>query len=509
MNILSAMALTTAVLYGVLTVRRIKGCKMDCLNFWTIMVCLCLGWWSLCDAFFYVAPTVSAAWFWHHLSALGWCGFIPITSYYFLVMAGEDKKMKWGGQVLYWGISGSLTLWSIIAEPTALATEIVQSKVGLGWTFSQPNVTFLQLFYLFILVLYFGFAFWKLYYAKPSEQSVDLRLIAKGFLALDSFAISVGFISMMLIPYLSDYLPPMGFLATLIFILGYQKELMYLDILHVELALNSKNIFEACLDAMLVTDKHFHILYNNDEAKRILGQKELKQTSLLSYMKEESGMTLREKIREGKRKAKLDMELPSGMPVTCSINSIGYHRFQGQIYIISIHDIGQLRQAQKKLDYLAHYDELTGLPNRRRLEELLRESEEEYWAEGKDFELLFLDLNDFKEINDQYGHHAGDEVLKAAAAALAALQSRDVIVTRLAGDEFVLLKRLESDVEDNLVDEIHEALKNANHTVFSFDFCLSAAVGKCRFSEVKDTKQLFKVADKRMYEVKEQYHKRR
>ena len=91
------------------------------------------------------------------------------------------------------------------------------------------------------------------------------------------------------------------------------------------------------------------------------------------------------------------------------------------------------------LEQLARVDTLTGLPNRRSFEERLPEAMARASRSGRPMALMFLDVDRFKHINDTLGHGAGDEVLKAMAARLAASVRGTDLVARLAGDEFVIV----------------------------------------------------------------------
>jgi diguanylate cyclase (GGDEF)-like protein/PAS domain S-box-containing protein len=108
-------------------------------------------------------------------------------------------------------------------------------------------------------------------------------------------------------------------------------------------------------------------------------------------------------------------------------------------YIGLVRDITQQRQAEAEIAHLAFFEQLTGLPNRRllldRLERALRTSE----RSGKMGALLMLDLDDFKTLNDTWGHEAGDQLLIELAKRLTAAVRDGDTVARLGGDEFVLL----------------------------------------------------------------------
>jgi diguanylate cyclase (GGDEF)-like protein/PAS domain S-box-containing protein len=107
--------------------------------------------------------------------------------------------------------------------------------------------------------------------------------------------------------------------------------------------------------------------------------------------------------------------------------------------LLMLRDITALKGSAEELTYLAYHDALTGLPNRalfhQRLDHALRIAA----RPGRSLEILFLDLDRFKEINDTLGHAAGDLVLKETARRLQAILRESDTVARLGGDEFVVL----------------------------------------------------------------------
>ncbi len=102
--------------------------------------------------------------------------------------------------------------------------------------------------------------------------------------------------------------------------------------------------------------------------------------------------------------------------------------------------LAELEHRRSELDHLAHHDALTGLPNRRMFQIYLDAAIVRARRSGRPFALLFVDLDHFKEINDERGHAVGDEVLRAVANRLRAHVRADDTVARLGGDEFTVLE---------------------------------------------------------------------
>jgi len=110
-------------------------------------------------------------------------------------------------------------------------------------------------------------------------------------------------------------------------------------------------------------------------------------------------------------------------------------------YISIMEDVSTYHEAEEKIQTLANYDPLTGLPNRVLLEERFAEAFAHARQTRSVWSLLFIDLDDFKQVNDALGHHYGDELLKAVCRRLTAHVDENDTLCRFGGDEFILLTR--------------------------------------------------------------------
>ncbi len=108
--------------------------------------------------------------------------------------------------------------------------------------------------------------------------------------------------------------------------------------------------------------------------------------------------------------------------------------------IFAIRDLRERRAAEQRILYLAHFDTLTGLPNRASFQDRLENDIASMNERDGELALMIVDLDRFKEINDVHGHAAGDELLKATAARIVALLSHNEFAARLGGDEFVIVQ---------------------------------------------------------------------
>lgn len=139
----------------------------------------------------------------------------------------------------------------------------------------------------------------------------------------------------------------------------------------------------------------------------------------------------------------------NGHVVHCDwFNSAITARSGGVISIMSlVQDVSARVEAAQQLLHFATHDVLTGLGNRRALTERLVQGIARAERTGAAVAVLFIDLDGFKQVNDVYGHSAGDEVLREVAARLKAIARSSDFVARLGGDEFVVLLDVDVDVE--------------------------------------------------------------
>ncbi len=169
-------------------------------------------------------------------------------------------------------------------------------------------------------------------------------------------------------------------------------------------------------------------------------------------------------------------------------------------------DITQLKLQQQKLEQLAHYDSLTGLPNRTLLAERLVQAVAHARRQASGFAVCYLDLDGFKAINDEQGHAAGDQLLRVVALRLVETLREVDTVARLGGDEFVLLlsdidsrKQVQVTLE-RVLDQVATGvlIKDRNRQV-------SASIGIALYPEGgRDPETLLRHADQAMYVAKEQ-----
>ena len=168
-------------------------------------------------------------------------------------------------------------------------------------------------------------------------------------------------------------------------------------------------------------------------------------------------------------------------------------------------DVTERREFEDRLMYLASHDHLTGLFNRRRFEEEVSQRLAETSRHGGVGALLWIDLDNFKAVNDSFGHRVGDELLREVAAALRDQSREGQVLARLGGDEFAILLPRADDVEAvNAAERILGELAKLPLRADSHPLRVAASVGVAMYPAHADSvDQLLLRADTAMYSAKE------
>jgi len=167
-------------------------------------------------------------------------------------------------------------------------------------------------------------------------------------------------------------------------------------------------------------------------------------------------------------------------------------------------EIAERRQAESKLNYLAYHDPLTGLANRRCFIERLEESLREAAHRGQRLAVLFIDLDQFKQVNDSLGHAVGDELLVSVAARLTEYVRLIDMLARLGGDEFIcLMEAVRNEAEVQMVAEEIIAAFDMPFRLSDHELFLSTSVGISLFpGDGASVVDLMRNADTAMYRAK-------
>lgn len=178
----------------------------------------------------------------------------------------------------------------------------------------------------------------------------------------------------------------------------------------------------------------------------------------------------------------------------------------GEDFILAMTtDVTRYREAESRAQYLAQHDPLTGLANRALLHEHLAAAIREASLSGGQFALLLMDVDDFKRINDEYGHLIGDEVLRVVASRASGVIRLGDMVSRFGGDEFCLIQKAGRQPEES-----GALAKRLNATIAQpiaigpSRLVISVSIGIAIYPDDGDNaKRLFQRADEALYAVKD------
>lgn len=228
---------------------------------------------------------------------------------------------------------------------------------------------------------------------------------------------------------------------------GYIRDVTALRAAQTRLRL-SASVFEASQDGILITDPLHRVIEHNSMFTRLTGcpADEIQERALSSLF------TTPEQIEDVQQKLNLAnrFEVWRGEVLlnTCSEHPLPAEMTLAPVFddetglthhVAVLTDISERKRHQKELEHIAYFDALTGIPNRRMLEEQLAQSVSHARRYKERMAVCMLDLDGFKPINDSWGHKAGDQVLIEIARRLQALIRREDTVARMGGDEFVLI----------------------------------------------------------------------
>ena len=271
-------------------------------------------------------------------------------------------------------------------------------------------------------------------------------------------------------------------------------------------------VLNSLSDAVLVTSPEGIVKSCNEATQRLLGYQEadLLGKPLASFIDEphRNAFDLTNSAPEARETV---LRTASGQTIPVSMASSAITtldpQFQGNIYVAR--NITERKRAERRIRYLARYDTLTKMPNRMQFQHLLQQAIARARRSQRSLALLYLDLDRFKEVNDTFGHAAGDRTLEILSERLTRNLSKDTVIGRLAGDEFAMfVDELPMDVDNRasigalartLLDEISRTFYVNQQEVY-----LTASVGVaiCPY-DAENVIDLIRNADAAMYHSKQ------
>ena len=192
-------------------------------------------------------------------------------------------------------------------------------------------------------------------------------------------------------------------------------------------------------------------------------------------------------------------------PTLVTISAISDARAENQRYVALFTDISEQKQEELRFKYIAHHDSLTKLPNRRLLDDRLRHAMAQAQQRQRSIVVGYLDIDDFKVVNDSHGHGVGDELLALLAARFQTALREGDMIARLGGDEFVIVvSNLDKPSEiEPIMGRLLSAAANPIR-IRDLDISVSVSIGITFYPQEDDVtvQQLLSQADEALYRVK-------
>ncbi|HKV45580.1 MAG TPA: EAL domain-containing protein [bacterium] len=274
-------------------------------------------------------------------------------------------------------------------------------------------------------------------------------------------------------------------------------------------------IIETTTDFVTITDVPGKGFYVNRAGRRMLGIGGDEDISTMTFADVFSGDTwsfisneaMPAAVRDGGWSGEIVLFNKDGQEIPVSMVMIAHKGEHGHVEFFSAiaRDISERKQFEHQLVRLANHDPLTDLFNRRRLEEEVERHLAEARRYGIRGALLFVDLDQFKDVNDSLGHPTGDALLVHVAGSLRERLRETDIIARMGGDEFaILLPHTDKQEAEALAAQLVEALRKTTIDAAGRPVGVTASVGIALFPEHATTLgDLFARADLAMYQAKE------
>ena len=195
------------------------------------------------------------------------------------------------------------------------------------------------------------------------------------------------------------------------------------------------------------------------------------------------------------------------LPVWLSINAVSNEDAKVTHYVATHTDITLRKAAEEEINLLAFHDPLTHLPNRRLLDDRLHQAAALARRDQHRLSLIFIDLDKFKPVNDEFGHAAGDELMRAVALRMQSCVRASDTIARVGGDEFVvLLPHIEATADAlSVANKIHGVLKQPFQlqSAVTATVSISSSLGIAVYPDhASDELTLMRQADAAMYQAK-------
>gem|GEM_PF-1993403 len=541
MNLFFFLYILSSVAYLVLGIITIMNNRRENINRNFLSICLNLSFWAFMHGLVQLSKNPEIVSHYRQIMIFSWSS-LYVQILYFSMFLTQNKRFydKLWKNIIIMFIPVSVYVYYMINSTGA--NDLVHT--GLGWIFTLPSDRglfwdhFFNFYYLLYMLLSILIIFmWKKHSDSQREKKQASIILKSFFLVL-----LIGSIIDVLLPMVGiKALPPLA----VILIIGVMAAISYTIIKYKLMDITPqgimKDIYKTMHEGILIVDSSNTIIDINNSVSEMTGYKpsEVKGKSLMDYFdlpeSDHEFSSLELKLLDKHKKVIYVL-------MTKNFYYDQFGKIIGTVYtfqdMTTLKDIqGQLEMAREKLEekvyqrtlelslkndelleevflrkekeeeinQLIHSDYLTKLPNRRYLYNRLKQSIQMSIREKTKIAILFMDLDDFKHINDTMGHDAGDSLLIKVGQKLKSVLRKDDCVCRVGGDEFIILIE---DIEElslieKVVGKILGVFKDA-YMIHDIPLYVNASIGISIYPDDSDNiNTIVENADIAMYKVKE------
>ena len=451
MNFFSIISIVACVLYLQIGCYVLQLERKSRINQLFLILCISLAIWSFAFAFVYVTNEAESIWM--EISALGWCTFSSIALHLVLLFTG-NKACRSRSAILF------LYLPSILFFYIA---------VCLFWKDHVPSRPVQIFFYVgdfiyHVTFLCMGILLIALWGARSNQLRKKKQARILVWTSLTPFLLNLA--TQYIIPDVGSvrYLP-MGHLYCLIMIMGAYYAIIKYGLFAISPKLYVNEVLQEMMDLVIVASADGTIIKMNKGAEKLLGytKEQLYGRRLESILQKEvvSNIFKHKKNTDIYRLWEVYFlkKNNSRLPVNITCSFMVDEKIGDTLGLVVVgHDISLLKklkqevkdhkEAKEKIQYMAEHDSLTGLASRKYFYQVLHDAVARSMTSGEKFAVLFLDLDDLKQMNDTYGHEAGDELLCLVGERIKNVIDRRGLAARIGGDEFTFLLYPVADMDE-------------------------------------------------------------
>ncbi len=252
---------------------------------------------------------------------------------------------------------------------------------------------------------------------------------------------------------------------------------------------------------IVVTDSDYNVICANSKANHVLNLQDAIGVSFLSLFSQASTRRIEELVNKSSQHTMLSIDVErldssSECWLDLSVNNLTQ---ESGVIIWSVNDISSRKSKERQLEVLAYYDELTGLYTRHHFFHLANTHINQLTNNQNALSVLMLDLDNFKNINDTYGHSTGDQVLQAFSSLVSQKLRKSDVFGRIGGEEFAIV--LPETTQNEAVLTAIRICQSVEE--FFSDYAMTVSIGTITIRTPNySVKQLLACADNALYQVK-------